>query len=417
MTSGDRSGRPIDRRSPSQRSADRPGLTSWLSALVWLVAGVAVVTIAAGGLYAPDQPDTPLPARLLFTILVASLGLVGALVATRQPWNPIGWLLWIAGIGVSVTLGAEDYISAMLMTGLPWFAPWLSWLGGLAILPSIIAVIIVIPMLFPDGRLLSPRWRIALVFVGLLTIAYAIPTAFRPGPMDGIGGLQNPVGIAGARDIQWMYTLSNTVGFAIALALAIASLILRYRRGDATQRQQLKWFAAAAIATGVFFLLAALPLGGLSDIGWFGGIATIPLVPVAIGIAILRYRLYEIDRIISRTIAYGAVTITLTIVFVAVVIGLQAAFAPVTGNNTIAVAASTLVVAALFQPLRRRVQAVVDRRFNRARYDAERTAARFADSLRDEVDLDSLTAALQQTVDRAVRPTGTSVWLAERTVR
>jgi hypothetical protein len=389
-------------------------LRSLPAALIWLVAGIAIAVVPAGAIYAPEQPDTPLAARILFTLLIASLTLIGALVATRQPRNPIGWLLWVSGIAVAVTLLSDDYVSWVIEQGTAGpMVPWISWFGELVILPSIVCVTMIVPLLFPDGRLVSPRWRLALAFVGVLLLAYVIPMAFRSGPMDGVGHFQNPAGIAGVRDFTWISDLANNVGFVIALSLAIASMILRFRRGRPTERQQLKWFAAAASVSGVCFLFAALSLGTLSDIGWFLGIGTIPLAPVAIAIAILRYRLYDIDRIISRTIAYAAVTVMLTIVFVAVVLGLQL-LNPITGNNTIAVAASTLVVAALFQPLRLRIQAIVDRRFNRARYDAERTAAAFADSLRDEVDLASLTRALQVTVDRAVRPASASIWLAER---
>jgi hypothetical protein len=384
--------------------------------VVWLIAAIAIAVVPAGAIYAPQQPDTPLLARVLFTFLIGSLTLVGALVATRLPRNAIGWLLWASGIAVAVTLWSDDYVGWAIVHGLATepIIPWISWLGELVILPSIVCVIIVVPLLFPDGHLVSPRWRVALAFVGFLILAYTIPTAFRSGPMDGVGQFQNPAGIAGVRDLRWIADLANNLGFVIALSLAIASMVVRFHRGTGVERQQLKWFAAAASVTGVAFLFAALPLGALSDIGWFLGIGTIPLAPAAIAIAILRYRLYEIDRIISRTIAYGAVTVTLTVVFVAVVLGLQRLLEPITGNNTIAVAGSTLVVAALFQPLRRRIQAIVDRRFNRARYDAERTAAVFADSLRDEVDLTSLTRAFQLTVDRAVRPASASIWLAER---
>jgi hypothetical protein len=201
------------------------------------------------------------------------------------------------------------------------------------------------------------------------------------------------------------------IAFAIALPLAVASVVLRYRRGTPTEREQLKWFAASVGLTCACFGLAILPIAPFSDLGWIAGIVTISLIPVAIGIAILRYRLYEIDRIISRTLSYAAVTATLALVFVSVVLGLQAVLEPMTGENTIAVAVSTLIVAAMFQPLRRRVQSIVDRRFNRARYDAQRMVDAFSERLRDEVDIGTVTDELDVTITSALNPSMLGLWL------
>ena len=173
----------------------------------------------------------------------------------------------------------------------------------------------------------------------------------------------------------------------MVLPLAIASSILKYRRGSSTIREQLKWFSAVALLTVAGFMRGAVGIAPISDVGGFFGIVGLVLLPIAIGIAILRYRLYEIDRIISRTVGYAVVTGILALVFVGTILVSQTVLASFFSGSSVAVAASTLVVAALFQPLRRRVQSVVDRRFNRSRYDAERTAAAFAAHLRDEVDL------------------------------
>jgi len=165
---------------------------------------------------------------------------------------------------------------------------------------------------------------------------------------------------------------------------------------------------------GGFIVAQLVPAAGESGVVWLGAVVAFPCVPIAVGIAVLRYRLYEIDRIVSRTISYAAVTAVLVAVFVGAILLFQAVLAPVTGENTVAVAASTLVVAALFQPLRRRIQGVVDHRFNRARYDAQRTAEAFADRLRDQVDMDPLRADLVATVDASLRPTLAGIWLRDR---
>jgi hypothetical protein len=199
------------------------------------------------------------------------------------------------------------------------------------------------------------------------------------------------------------------------LILAMAALATRYRRGDRVERLQIRWLLAAMAITivgfaGVVIEFAIRTDGGV-NISAFVAYAGILFMPIAIGVAVTRYRLYEIDRIISRTLGYGLVTVTLALVFVVGVLGLQAVLAPFTRDNTIAVAASTLVVAALFQPLRRRVQGAVDRRFDRARYDGQKVVDAFGRQLRDEVDLDRLRGTLLATADDVVRPVSASVWL------
>jgi hypothetical protein len=206
----------------------------------------------------------------------------------------------------------------------------------------------------------------------------------------------------------------------VALVLVIASLAQRYRRAQGVERAQLKWFAYVGLLVVPVLVIAIVtstvtsgPLVILTDIAWIVAVGGLALLPISIGVAILRYRLYEIDRLISRTIAYGLVTLVLASVFVAVVLAVPTVLGPITGSSTIAVAGSTLLVAALFQPIRRRVQRLVDRRFNRTRYDAERTVAAFAARLRDDVDLETLRAEILATVSAAVEPSAVSLWLRE----
>jgi hypothetical protein len=273
-------------------------------------------------------------------------------------------------------------------------------------------------LVYPTGRLLSARWwpvaLAAVLLIALITFSSAV------GPWtDGTFPVQNPLatarggGAAGPPDA--MGVLLGLITLLVPL-LAVASLVIRYRRVAGIERAQLKWFAAVVISLPAFLASTALyqATGAAGVVGNVAGAVAylgFALLPVAIGIAVLRYRLYEIDRLISRTIAYGLLTVILGALFVAVILVLQALIAPLTGSNELAVAGSTLLVAALFQPIRRRVQQLVDRRFNRSRYDAERTVAEFASRLRDEVDLEQLRAEILATVDAALEPTTSSLWL------
>lgn len=397
----------------SQTTAFEGRLRGWRAGLVWLVAGACIAVMLVGLIASRPEPDTPAILGAVLVLLVASLGIVGALIGTRRPGNPIGWILWTAAIVLSLGMALETYIalSTTRSGSLPPGTAWLGWLLGLLFTPVIVALLIIVPLLFPDGHLLSRRWR-WVVWLGVgVGVAAILPPAFQPGPLEGSARLVNPVGIEAMADLQPILEAVTSAGLAALLALTFICLILRFRRGSGIERQQVKWFAAAVILTGSCFVIAQLPLGPLPVDFWLAWIVTIPLIPIAIGIAILRYRLYEIDRIVSRTLSYAVVTGTLLLVFVGMVLGLQAVLEPVTGENTIAVAGSTLIVAALFQPLRRRVQMIVDRRFNRARYDAQRMVDAFADRLRDDVDISSVSDDLERTIRTSVRPASLELWL------
>jgi hypothetical protein len=394
-------------RGPDER------VIGWRAALVWLVPVVSVTLASAGAVYAPEQPDMPLAARAVFVVFIASLGFVGTLIVTRRPRNSIGWILWGSGILATAAVAGDDYVSASFesFAGTLPGTIWVAWLIGQAFIPVIGAMMVLVPLLFPDGRLLSRRWRWVVVVVVIGLAAGAVKIGFTPGATEADERVLNPLGIDAVRDLGSALDLINFGSFLITLPFAFAAMILRYRRGTSRERAQLRWYAAAVSVSGAFFMLAVLPVGPQRDIGWLGGILTIPLVPIAIGIAILRYRLYDIDRIISRTVSYAMLTAALAVIFVVGVLGLQSVLAPFTAGNTIAVAASTLAVFVVFQPIRRRIQGAVDRRFDRRRYDAERTVATFAERLRDEVDLERLQGALIAAADETVRPASASVWL------
>jgi hypothetical protein len=388
-------------------------LFGWRAGLVWLLAlaGVAITT-AAAGIGSFTQPDEPGLVAAAMVLLVASLGIVGTLTATRQHRNPIGWALWLSALALALGMAIDGYVTASLTLAggqLPGTTS-LAWLLGLLFTPVIGALLIVVPLLFPNGNLLTPRWRWVLGLAVVVGMATILPTMFGPGPLDGTDQIVNPLGIEAVGTLRGIFETTSGIGLAILLPLVLISLLLRYRRGAETERQQIKWFAAAVILTGSCFAVALLPTGPLPIDFWLAWILAIPFIPIAIGIAILRYRLYDIDRIISRTLSWALVTGLLVAAFVGLVIGLTALLGSLAGGSTFAVAGSTLVVFALFQPLRRRVQVAVDRRFDRARYDARRTADAFAERLRNDVDLASVQGDLLGVVHSSLQPASVAIW-------
>ena len=274
-----------------------------------------------------------------------------------------------------------------------WLSLWIWW-PAYGLVPLVLLV-------FPDGRLLSPRWRWAVWLAGagvaLLTLGIAATTL--GDPVRFALSEEEPGGLAGL-------VLAVSVGAAAVSFLAgLASLALRWRRAWGNEREQLKWVAfAAGLALVANIVLQILQLPGL-------GLAGVVLVPVGAAVAILRYHLYDIDRLISRTVAYGLLTALLGLVYVAGVFVFGRLLNPGGEDSTLAVAASTLAVAALFQPARRRIQELVDRRFNRRKYDAAKTVEDFSARLRNEIDLDTLSAELLAVVNQTMQPSGVSLWL------
>jgi hypothetical protein len=300
-------------------------------------------------------------------------------------------------------------------------AIWFAWLDEWIWAPAFGAVVLLV-LVYPTGRLLSVRWwPVALSAILLITIV-TFGSAVDPWT-DGTFPVQNPlatVGGGGAAGPPGPGVLGVLVGLITLLVplLAVASLLIRYRRAAGVERAQLKWLAAVVISLPAFLASTTLygatgVAGVVANVALLAAYVGLALLPVAIGLAVLRYKLYEIDRLISRTISYGVLTAIVVGLFVGFILVFQAVLAPVTGSNELAVAGSTLVAAALFQPIRRRVQRLVDRRFNRSRYDAERTVAAFAARLADEVDLEQLRAEILATVTATVEPSSVSLWLRE----
>jgi hypothetical protein len=282
-------------------------------------------------------------------------------------------------------------------------------------------------LLFPDGRLVSARWRIVAWAAAADLAGLSAWLAFAPGPL-GAAGLEtvpNPLGIQwpGASSRLLEAIARQALELLIALSallilLSAASMVVRFRRARGVERQQLKWFTYVPLVAVLVWLVSSVPalMSGpptvvvVLRVYVVGAIISVG-IPLAIGIAVLRYRLYDIDRLINRTLVYGLLTALLVAVYAAGVFVLGQLLNPVGGHSELAVAASTLAVAALFQPARRRVQAGVDRRFNRRRYDATKSVAAFSTRLRDEIDLDTLSAELLNVVDQTMEPTRASLWL------
>ncbi len=357
-----------------------------------LARSLAVVDIVAFVVSAILDPNPDYGATLVYLLGIGAFVSIGALLASRVPTNPIGALMLVTGTLAVATAVIGTYADLGALHDPPWpgsdFARRAAY--GSFIYP-IVTALVGIPLVFPDGRLPSRRFRwVVLLTIGGM-IAWLLGSLF-DAPVDGLVLVSVPVAFGGA----------------------VTAVSLRFRRGDPVQRQQVKWLAAVVIV-GAVAVLAGLFLNqdfpDLANALIIVGIVALFAMPFVIGIAILRYRLYEIDRIISRTISYAVVSGVLAGVFLGAILLLQTVLTTVTSGDTIAVAASTLAVFALFQPLRRRVQSAVDRRFDRARYDGQRLADAFADRLRNEVDIATVTAELDLAVRAAVRPTTTGLWV------
>ena len=332
---------------------------------------------------------------------------VGWLIVDRRDGNPVGAILLAFGIGLALYIPGDLYIRAPEP---PPGAGLLALTIQALDVPSFTLLAVAV-LLFPDGRLPSERWRPLLWIAALLIVASIVGLALDDAPIAMFPSFRSPIAITGFPGKGLVYAAYS--GMLVLLLAACASLVVRWRRGNVLERAQVKWIAAASVAALAVELVNVATFDPNDPNGPIAIAATVALalIPIAIGIAILRYRLYEIDRIISRTIAYAGLTAVLGAVFAATILLLQAALQPFTQGQTVAVAASTLAVFALFQPIRRRVQAVVDRRFDRARYDAERTSVAFAERLRQEVDIDAVTADLRDTVRSAIKPAGLGLWL------
>ena len=345
--------------------------------------------------------------------LPLTYGGIGAFLTVRVPGNPIGPMLLAATVGFALLIGSGALVVALGGDPTSTVATVAGLLANLTFIPSLVLVIVGIPLVFPDGRFLSARWRwVAIAAVIDTGVAEAASLLGIPA-LNESGTLPNPFYTPSLEPALRLINVLTSVAAVPIFGLALASVVVRYRRSDVIGRTQIRWLAAASSVALVSFLFSFFSpplIGGLLQLA---GLLSLTAIPVAIGIAVVRYRLYEIDRLISRGISYGLVTVVLLATYVAVVLVLQGPLGTWFGTQTVTVALSTLVVAGLFQPVRSRIQRAVDRRFDRARFDTDRTAAAFSDRLRAEVDIDAVVDDLTETASGAVRPSGVTVWLRE----
>ncbi len=391
----------------------------WFVVLPWALAIGLFACLLAAAVVAGQTPDFGGGEAIELVAFFGIIGLwgvanatMGALIVLRRPGNPIGRLLLVGGpLVISVFLGfALSGLRTLIGGSEDLLGGLAGWWASIAFFPALLIAWPLIAILFPDGRLPSPRWRLPVISIVVGEGIVSGVSALRQGPVSP-GLPDNPFGVLSLSDaVSSVVGVGGTVLFLASLVVAFAAIAVRWRQGDVLTRAQLKWLLGA-IALGVVLF----PLGFGGDV--FNaldllGVGSASLIPIAIAIAVLRYRLFEIDRIISRTLTYGVLTVVLVGTYLVGFALVQAFLAPfTTGGGPVAVAASTLVVFALFQPLRRWLRVLMDRRFNRSRFDAQRTVEGFAANLRDEFDADRVGDELGAIVERTLAPTSIDVWL------
>jgi hypothetical protein len=418
---------------------DRERRTGELSARVafwpaWSLCGLSVALFVASvplfvlarSAHVPSSWDADLTTGgLLASGLFLVFPLVGALIASRRPENPIGWLCLADGF-LWMTTNMLDYYSVYGMAK-PGSLPFP--LGAAAInnwlwVPSVGLLATYVFLLFPNGRLTSRRWRPLAWLSGVVIVSVSIGVMLSPETLDMPRGIRNPFGLEAA---PWVTTVAYAILPLLPLCMfaSAVSLVLRYRRSKGDERQQIKWIAFAASLVALTYLIAMVasfvhPSEAWTTVGsvWWLNLLTIAAllsfvtIPIAVGFAVLKYRLYEIDTLINRTLVYGSLTVTLIALYFGGIVVLQRVFVLLTGQqSTLAVVASTLLIAALFTPLRQRIQSFIDRRFYRSKYDAAKTLEAFSVQLRDETDLDALSDDLVGVVRETMQPAYVSLWL------
>jgi hypothetical protein len=392
-------------------------------------AGVALFFLARSAQLPSSLGASVTVIDMLTSMPILAFPLVGAMIVSRRPHNPIGWILLAEGmlwtfLGMIGTYG----IYGLGRPGSVAFPVAVYALGQWLWVPAVGLLAIYLILLFPDGRLPSRRWRPLAWLSGVAILLGSASSGLSPGPIAELGGVRNPYGLEGQ---PWVANAAKAtlVVFLLCILASVLSLILRYRRSRGEERQQIKWIAFAAsfvglgfvsaMASGLIVLAFAPESWGSANTPplWFDLLFSVVLVsfggvPIAVGIAVLRYRLYDIDLLINRALVYGTLTVTLGLAYFGGVVALQAILRAMTGQeSSLAVVASTLAIAALFSPLRRRVQGFVDRRFYRRKYDAAKTLAAFNVRLRDETELDALSGDVVGVVRQTMQPTHVTLWL------
>ena len=404
-----------DRRTEQARERGRGG-PSASALLVWSTSGLILLLIACAlalaFLNGADVYAVSFPLGLTASVVV------GGLVASRRPENPIGWFFLGGAVCFAFVEFAGGYATYGLLTA-PGALPGaraMTWLLSWLWVPGVMLLLFFVPLYFPDGRLVSPRWRWLVRAALVFSVSAAGTSALSPGEMQE-SGFVNPLIV---ETLSPVFDVLETLVFALYFPLlfaAAASLVVRFRRSGSVERQQIKWLALAALVIPVWFLTNA-PVEALSTslFAILDALFVFAFIPLAAGVAILRYRLYDIDLIINRALVYGPLTVTLILTYLGSVVALQYGFRAISGQESqLVVVASTLVIAALFGPLRRRVQAFVDQFFYRKKYDAAKTLAAFNSRLREETDIDALTGDVVSVMRETMQPAHVSMWLRSET--
>ena len=400
-------------------------VAAWLA---WSLCGLTLILVACVVAFEALY-RVSLAGLFFLLVFVVPSALVGAVVASRQPRNPIGWFFVVSATcwAVNEATGRYAIYGLVIEPGSLPLAHLMAWPSTWMWLPGIALIIFFVPLYFPNGHLLSPRWRPVLWLALLFSVGFGVGFgAFFPGEMDelspgGAGdvpGIVNPLGIEALRSLDRVTQIEIILPvLLITIVLcSVASLVVRFRRSSGEERQQMKWLTYAAAA---YFATLLLVMSLPADSAWYRAVDSLSTLvlaglPVAVGIAILKYRLYEIDLIINRTLVYGSLTLMLALIYFGGVATTQAIFGALTGQEEqpqLAVVVSTLVIAALFMPLRRRIQSFIDRRFYRRKYDARKTLEAFSTKLRDETDLEALSDDLVGVVRETMQPAHVSLWL------
>ncbi|MFN2525214.1 MAG: hypothetical protein ABR505_02970 [Actinomycetota bacterium] len=384
--------------------------------VAWMMVALFVVGLGVAIYFGFNPPGDAKPIRLIDALWACSFvgfPVTGALVVGRFPRRALGWIFCAAPclLVIGLFLGDTGLASGKVDAGT---AAWFGW-GANVSFSAALVMFTFVPLLLPDGRLASSRWRILLRTLLGIAVVWMLIAMFAPGPLEEFPDYLNPIGISFLkRPVDLIRSIAGPL-FLAAFVLALASPIVRFRRAGGHERQQLKWIAFGA---GVV-LACLLSVPGLQ--GLFGDLGDVPVTliimvailafPVSIAIAILRYRLYDIDVIINRTLVYGALTASLLALYLLVVVILSRLLGPITRDSDIAVAASTLAVAALFRPFRSRIQSFIDRRFYRRKYDAARALEDFGTRLREEIAVDVVRSDVLDVVRGTLQPTHASVWI------
>lgn len=393
--------------------------------LGWMLWLIDVMTIITGIIMFTRTTSSDQIAGLLgtYSLVIAFLAfpVIGALIISRRPENTIGWIFCAIGLGTAFTSFSAAFEQTALVnhTDAAPIVGVITVLGNM-VWPMNLALGTWLLFLFPTGRLPSPRWRLVFWLDVVVSVGSAMISLVTPGYLESGNRIWNPLGIVGTESLIAML---NNVGGPIFIFCALASLIsiiVRYVKSRDTQRQQIKWFALGAVAMAAVIIVSIVVIpeeNWLSNVTFALGIV---MLPIGAGIGVLRYRLFDIDVIINRTLVYGSLTAILAAIYFAGVVGVQSLVNIVTrheltnvsaAQSPVLIVVTTLLIAALFTPLRRRIQQFIDRRFYRSRYDARKTLDRFATSLRSEVELHHLTESLLETVEQTMQPAHASLWL------